>query len=363
TAAQTSAGRRHPHGGSCWRIGSGPTSPAPPLTPRRSSPPRTMPAARPVPSARNARSAPSPPRRWDAPSAATLRSLSTRTGTPPSSSDSASASAKRPPSMPRLTACVTEPSSGSTRPGTPTPTPSTSAASTPARRRTSRTARAALATTPCGPRTVGRRSDSCTAPSGPRYAASTLVPPMSRPTALPGPEGRGSRCDVAPGPGRPARAAAASPCGEAAVLRSLTSALHRTRDETAGHPTLDDEEEDHHGDRDEHRSRHDRPPVGRLRRLEERAPPDRQRHRVRARHDDERHDELVPGLDEREHARRDEARREQRERDPPERLAPRAAVDHGRLLELGRDAVDEPAQRPDREGQHAGDVDDPEADD
>ena len=35
----------------------------------------------------------------------------------------------------------------------------------------------------------------------------------------------------------------------------------------------------------------------------------------------------------------------------------RAAVDHGRLLQLDRHAGDEAAQRPDREGQHGGDVD------
>ncbi len=69
-----------------------------------------------------------------------------------------------------------------------------------------------------------------------------------------------------------------------------------------------------------------------------------------------REDVLVPRRDEREDGRRDEAGRDERQQDADERPDPARAVDHRRLLELLRDAEDEPAQRPDRERQHEGQV-------
>ena len=71
-----------------------------------------------------------------------------------------------------------------------------------------------------------------------------------------------------------------------------------------------------------------------------------------------REDELVPGLDEGEDGRRHEPGGHEREQDAAERAEAARAVDHRCFLELLRDAVQEAAQYPDREGQHKREVDD-----
>ena len=107
-----------------------PISPASPRAPRWSRPWRTTPAETPVPTARYARSSTSPTtrRRWR-PSAAARTSFSTTHGRPKRAS-------RPPPSgrsdQPRLTASVTAPVSGSTRPGTPTPIAAMSSGVAPA---------------------------------------------------------------------------------------------------------------------------------------------------------------------------------------------------------------------------------------
>ena len=56
---------------------------------------------------------------------------------------------------------------------------------------------------------------------------------------------------------------------------------------------------------------------------------------------DDGEEELVPGLDEREHAGSEQGRQRDGQDDEPEDLECARAVDRGRLLELDRDGIEE----------------------
>ena len=68
----------------------------------------------------------------------------------------------------------------------------------------------------------------------------------------------------------------------------------------------------------------------------------------------EREQELVPGGDERQQARRDEAGRDERQHDAVEGLERRRAVDVRGLLEVSRQAPHEAREDPDGEGERRG---------
>src|SRR5829696_5072334 len=70
-----------------------------------------------------------------------------------------------------------------------------------------------------------------------------------------------------------------------------------------------------------------------------------------------RHDELSPGEDRREHERRGQARQDEWQDNPQERAEARAAVNHGRLVEGCRYAVEKTLKHPGRKRHQNGDVD------
>ncbi|MBG9885513.1 hypothetical protein ABE10_02695, partial [Bacillus toyonensis] len=117
------------------------------------------------------------------------------------------------------------------------------------------------------------------------------------------------------------------------------------------------------GNRDDRRGGHDAAPVvGVL--AEERLQADRDRVLVlRPAEHRHREDELVPGGDEAEHARRDEPWHDEGKQHGAEHPPPARAVDVGRLLELHRDGLDEASQHPDPEGERERDVHDHESED
>src|SRR5699024_4765195 len=137
----------------------------------------------------------------------------------------------------------------------------------------------------------------------------------------------------------------------AGSLRFIHSPLDCTGYQALGQPPLDEDEEDHHGNRDQRRPRHHGSPVVVAESAEETSEPGRGGVLRVVGHERDREDELVPGRDEREDAGGDETRRDQRKQHRPEHPAPRRAVDVRGLLDLGWYGGDEPAQHPDGERQ------------
>src|ERR687898_103054 len=203
---------------------------------------------------------------------------------------------------------------------------------------------------------------SAATPSSPR-SGFTLRPNKTTP---PSPSATSSASHVGGEavPAKPGkRVARAWPRRCAGSWERFMSALDRARDQARRHPVLDQHKEGHYRDREDDRRRHDTAPVGDLVGAGERPQPHRQRHRLGPVHDDQAQGELVPRLHEPEHARRDQSRRQQREHHDEERTRAAAAVDHGRLLQLPRNAGNEPAQHPHGERHDGGHVEQCQAED
>ena len=230
----------HRHSGPFGSIEIWPTSPAVPRAPRHSSPSATMPAAMPVPRLRYAiERDPCAPtdRRAKAPNAAAFTSFSTRTGTPSAGSTAAARSSS---STPRFTACTTRAVPGSTCPGMPMPTESIGLVDL---------------VTEQAHRLQDRPHDGIRSPAGRQTHARDDRARRSRRRRHPS---SCLRCRARPSsPGLPAGGG---------VGAARASALDRPCDESAGHATLDDQEEDDHRDRDQGGAGHDRAPVDRARR-------------------------------------------------------------------------------------------------
>src|SRR6187399_489335 len=121
----------------------------------------------------------------------------------------------------------------------PIPTDSIDASVAPASLATALTAAITVSMTPSAPQPVASRTRAAIPPDGSTITASIFVPPTSSPTLI----------------GRPPRGRR--------LVSACPSALDRPCDKAAGHPALDEQEEDDHRDRDHRGSRHHRAPVGR----------------------------------------------------------------------------------------------------
>src|SRR6478736_1641652 len=109
----------------------------------------------------------------------------------------------------------------------PIPTDLIDASVAPASVATACTAAITVSMTPSAPQPVASRTRAAISPVGSTTTASILLPPTSSPTLI----------------GRP-------PWGRR-LVSACPSALDRPRDQAAGHPALDEQEEDHDRDRDE----------------------------------------------------------------------------------------------------------------
>jgi hypothetical protein len=142
--------------------------------------------------------------------------------------------------------------------------------------------------------------------------------------------------------------------GSKGCLPSL--ALHRAREQSAGEPALNEDEEDQARERREQRGRGQRAEPHDSLDTHELGEPERQRRQVGGVQQDEREEELVPGGDEREEGGHDDAGQEQWRDHGPEHVEATGPVDHCRLFEVGRDAADVALEHPEDERERPDDV-------